>query len=646
MAFARVGNSFYIQGGATVGDNLLAPFWALNLTTSWATSKPDWTSLPLGPTNAYHSAGYSADNKSFITFGRDTGAAPQVVPQSWVNIYDIPSGSWSFNTNPPNMADNSRRDFFAVTNPGANKIYILGGDAGTSGAVFTNSFDTFDPTTRTLSEITTPAPGPQYITTYAAVWVKKLQAMVVIGGSMQNSSIQGLYLYNPSTGAWTTQATTGSFDYNRRSHCAASNDDGSLVAVFGGFISQQSTGDPNVYILDTTTWTWTTTPYSGPGRGSTACVLVDDTFMIWGGFFTSPNTVNSVPSAADALLLYSVSNKAFTTTYTPSPALTGGNNNGTNNPGSTPPGGGSSGGLSAGAIGGIVAGVIVVLIALVAAFTVFQHRKKKSRAAKKYGGNVDESNQESLGGAMTEYDQSFAPSCRPGPTPTGISHSLSATSDDAHDPRHSADGQSSSAGYSNPATPTSLQFLHTGESAVGSETPYSSAALASGYNGRQSYQSDQTTTVYYPPPPPALMSQQPTIPEEGPYISPYIASNASINRRSQDPQTLTDREGYYPFNSFLSPSTTAVSPSGADQYHDSYGMEHASMMSSQSGYTDVSSSHPHSNYVFDPRLSPGMAPASKRPVNGPQGGPGFGTEMERPSLGAPQAILQDPLPDV
>lgn len=204
-AFAKVGNKFYVQGGATSGDNLLASLWALDLSKAWTTSQPAWTSLALGPFNAYHSAGYIADNSSFITFGRDTAADPQVIPESWVNVYDIATNAWTFSSNPANMNDNSRRDFAAVTNPATNKVYILGGDAGPAGAIWSNMFSVYDLMSRTLTEAPTSPPGPQNISTYAAVWVPRLDAMLVIGGALQSGSPQGLYLYHPDTGVWSTQ---------------------------------------------------------------------------------------------------------------------------------------------------------------------------------------------------------------------------------------------------------------------------------------------------------------------------------------------------------------------------------------------------------------------------------------------------------
>ncbi|KAG0296191.1 hypothetical protein BGZ98_001070 [Dissophora globulifera] len=674
-AYARVGNNFYIQGGATSGDNLLQPFWALDLTISWTTSKPAWSPLPLGPANAYHSAGYSADNKSFITFGRDTAADPQVIPDSWINIFNIATGTWSFSTNPPNMADNSRRDFAAVTNPSANSIYILGGDAGPSGAIATNAFDIFDPMTRTLTEVTTPLPGPQNISTYAAVWAPNLNAMIVIGGAMPTSKPQGLYLYHPDTGAWTTQATTGSFNFARIAHCAASNADGSLIAVFGGFTTQPGNADPNIYILDTATWSWTATPYAGRGRGNTACAVVDDTFLIWGGFFQSPNTVNGTPMGAEALLLFSLSKRAWLTTYTPSAALvaagnhttsgSGGNGTGTvggSMSGNTSNGGGGATVMSAGLIGGLAAaGIALVVLAAYGASVWVQRRKNRKALAEKKIASGDDMNDDGHiypEALMAERARVISPPRPPPPMASDNRHNgryqgPNPKSEAFIDPRQSLEGAAggSSGGYSSVTTPTSLQFLATSERGVGSESLYGIPAMASGYSGRQSYQTEAPLApVYYSPrssaPTPGTLHQTPStyhgdIPEEGVYISPFSKSTSSVNRRSNDPQLITNNLiGYYPFNGVS--STTMVPPlteAPEDQYHESYGMKHFSINSTQTGYTDLSSHAPTS--IFDPRMLPpaGAPPVPKRPVSGPQGGEGFGN-VEQTGPGAPHAILE------
>ncbi|KAI1319836.1 hypothetical protein EDD11_002830 [Mortierella claussenii] len=654
-AFARVGNTFYLQGGATSGDNLLQHFWALDLTKTWTTSKPTWSALPLGPANAYHSAGYSADNKSFITFGRDTSADPQVVPSSWINIFDITAGAWSFSTNPPYMSDNSRRDFSVVTNPRLNKNYILGGDAGNDGGTYTNIFSTFDPSSRALTEVVTPVPGPQNISTYSAVWVPRLNAMMVIGGSLRDGAPQ--------------------------------DTDGSLVAVFGGFTSHPGTGDPYVYILDTTTWIWMTATYNGRGRGNAACTVVDDTFMIWGGFYSTPNTVNGVPVGADTLLLFSLSKKSWMTTYTPSAALSGsyggngGNGNGSsgnsgnggnnsdgygNNPKST------SSGISTAAIGGVVAGCAALVLVVVLTL-LEKHRRKKMRKQQKPKNekpydNYDGSGQANVGvnmmGHQHHHHQLALPRLPPPTSTQALAlapemaavnkfHSLKPTSESLLNLRQSIEGGSST-GYSNPTTPTTLQFLLAGSDHGGGSDALLIGAGAgegsspSGYHdGRQSYLSDATSASVYYPPPPSFPRLSEGIPEIGSFELTYPQNVAGVGNNSlpSDPQSIALPEGYYPFRGMSPPTAAGTSPTsragGADQYHDTYQtMRHASMMSSHSGYSDLSSSYTQP-YLYDPRLSPPALPVPKRPVSGPQGGPGFGSMMmDQPVPRAPQAILQ------
>ncbi|KAG0317027.1 hypothetical protein BG000_004660, partial [Podila horticola] len=582
-AFAKVGNKFYIQGGATSGDNLLASLWALDLSKAWPTSQPAWTSLSLGPFNAYHSAGYMADNSSFVTFGRDTAADPQVIPPSWVNVYDIATNAWTFSSNPANMNDNSRRDFTAVTNPTANKVYLLGGDAGPAGSIWSNMFSVYDLMSRTLTEGPTPAPGPQNISTYAAVWVPRLSAMLVIGGALQGGSPQGLYVYRPDTGAWSTQATTGSFTYARISHCAASNADGSIVAVYGGFIAKTSSGDPYVYLLDTRTWTWTATVAPGRGRGNIACTIADDTFMVWGGFYNNPNTVNGVPLGAEALLLFQISTKTWTTNYTPSSLYSGGsgpdsagNPTDPNNP--TP----GSKGLSTAVIGGIAAGACAIL--LVSAFTIYDIYRRNSKKKKLKQDML----QNPLSAYAYGHGHGYLP---PDDSDSPVPHRPSPTSINKYSPgnteydnRPSVDGYTSSVGYSDPATPTTLQFLAMGE--PGGHDQYNP--------GRQSYLSDGS--VYFPPPPNAPP------PGKNNYYSQAVPQ-VSDGRRN-DPQSVVSSSSYA--GGIESPHQPhQPQPVDTDQYHDGGGYKHQSMMSTSSGYSDATSSNPQSFGYLDPSLYAG-----------------------------------------
>jgi hypothetical protein len=62
------------------------------------------------------------------------------------------------------------------------------------------------------------------------------------------------------------------------------DEDGSLVAVFGGFVNRSSTSDHSVYFLDTKTWIWTvSTSNSVRGRSYSACAFSGNQLIVWGG---------------------------------------------------------------------------------------------------------------------------------------------------------------------------------------------------------------------------------------------------------------------------------------------------------------------------------------------------------------------------
>lgn len=418
--------------------------------------------------------------------------------------------------------------------------------------------------------------------------------------------------------------------------------DGSLIAVFGGFIGGAGPGDPNIYVLNTATWSWTVTKYPGQGRGNAACAIVDDTYMVWGGFLASPNTVNGVPTGAETLLLYSLSKSQWQTTYTPSAAMSaGGNNNGTGYPGgSSPPNGNNPGdngeehpqeGLSSGALGGIIAGAVAALVIAIFGIVSWHKRRKHPPPGK-------DSSYDTAGiNSMEEHHHASGPS-PPRPLPPGLNattgqyQALKVADEAPFDPRPSADGSyGNGGGYSTATTPTTLDFLHTNE-----HRPE---------RGRLSYQSDGS--VYYPPPP-ASISHQPIIPEDSPYMSEHSVSGSG--RRFNDPQSLnlnTSGVSNYQYAGLTGPATAAaVGPgyagTGSD-YHDGgfYAdrdrEKYLSGISTQTGYSRVPSVGSDPQAIIYPNSSP---PMPKRFLSGPQGGEGFGFVIEPSPPGAPQALLE------
>ncbi|KAF9543036.1 hypothetical protein EC957_001320 [Mortierella hygrophila] len=646
-AFAKVGTTFYIQGGSTFQDELIQAFWALDLSSPWTTSSPAWSALsPPGPYNAFHSAGVSSDGSSFITFGRDTAASNNQVAASWVNTFNIGSKTWSAAT-PPQVADPSRRDFYAVTNLAGSKIYIMGGNSGPSGSVSTNVLNTYDPATGTMNEAPMPASAPQNSSTYAAVWIKRSATMLMMGGVTTGGYPQSLWSYNPTSGGWATQASSGPFSQNRISHCAASNADGSLVAVFGGFVGGASTADPNAYILNTNTWTWTVIPLaSGRGRGNAACTIIDDTFIIWGGFYNNPSVAGGLPTGVDNLLLLKLSTGQWTTSYTPSMAAGGAGNGGSGNGTSGGMGGNGgtgdgNGGLSGGVIGGICAGVAVVVA--VVAFLFYRRSSKKgdytvaASSAKLESGSHGAHHPPAppcTGGGPTNghghhHNGSGAAPTAAGAAVAGAAAGHIPSNHHNHSPQppapsttasptvydqslyHQQQPQPQQVGYAGydphqQQYPPYLQQApdQTFHHRPSTDIAYSSAGAPGGdaqyvdENGnlyRRSYQPEAVPapvpspgTVYYPPPPPSGSSGVGT-PEQGAYQAAY-----GQGQGGEAPYKALVGEGGAP--------RVDASP-----YHDSYG------------------------------VAGSATTAAKRPVGGPQGGPFIEVPVTK---GAPQAILQ------
>ncbi|KAK5828123.1 hypothetical protein F5H01DRAFT_107871 [Linnemannia elongata] len=649
-AFAKVGSTFYIQGGATFADNLIQAFWALDLSSPWTTSSPAWSSIsPPGPYNAFHSAGVASDGSSFITFGRDTAASTNQIAPSWVNTFNIGSKTWSA-VNPPQVADTSRRDFYAVTNLAGSKVYILGGNAGSSGSVSTNVLNTYDPATGSMLETPMPASAPQNSSTYAAVWIKRSATMLLIGGVNAGNYPQSLWTYNPISGGWATQASSGPFSQSRISHCAASNADGSLVAVFGGFVNGGSTADPNAYILNTITWTWTAIPLaSGRGRGNAACTIVDDTFIIWGGFYNNPSVAGGLPSGADNLLLLSLSTGQWTTSYTPSTAAGGagnggsGGNGGNGGMGGDGGTGGGKGGLSGGAIGGICAGVAIVIAAV--AFLLFRRTWKKGDDA------IAASSAKLESGSHGAHHPPAPSYTGAGPT-NGHGHHHNGGGAAAPVAAGAAVAGAAAAGHiqSNhhhhspqpPASSTTVSPTVYDQSLYHQQQPQPQQIGYTGYDQHQQqyspYVQQAPDHTYHHRPSTDIAYSSAGAPGEG---VQYVDENGHLYRRSYQPEVVpapvpSPGTVYYPPPP---PSGSSVGTPEQGAYQVPYGQVQGGEAPykasiGEGGAPRVDASPYHDSYGVVGSATTGGA---KRPVGGPQGGPFIEVPVAK---GAPQAILQ------
>ncbi|KAF9984419.1 hypothetical protein BGZ65_000421 [Modicella reniformis] len=303
-AFVSFHDRLYVQGGDLGGGNLVNQFYALDLSRGWQTSRPVWAALPSGPINAYHSGGFSAEMNSFVTFGREAGSP--YTTANFINIFSTSTGSW-IGTGSTMITDPTRRDMVIASDPApGGQIYVIGGDAGQSGAGRSNVLDIYNLKSSVVSETNVPLPGPQYLQGGGATWLSNRNSMLIVGGLFDNFEVNTVYMYTPGSGS---SGSNTNYD-----------EDGSQVAVFGGFVNRSSTSDHSVYFLDTRTWSWTVSTYNSVrGRSYSACAFSENQFIVWGGFYQNPtSTPNNLPSVEESTMVYSLDSQSWVSTFVPS----------------------------------------------------------------------------------------------------------------------------------------------------------------------------------------------------------------------------------------------------------------------------------------------------------------------------------------
>ncbi|KAF9137656.1 hypothetical protein BG015_002660, partial [Linnemannia schmuckeri] len=441
-------------------------------------------------------------------------------------------------------------------------------------------------------------------------------------------------------------ASSGPFSQSRIAHCAASNADGSLVAVFSGFLNGATTADPNVYILNTITWTWTAIPLaSGRGRGNAACTIVDDTFIIWGGFYNNPSVEGGLPSGLDNLLLLSLSTGQWKTSYTPSTTAggtgSGGGGSGNGGMGGNGGNGTGKGGLSGGAIGGICAGVAVVIAAV--AFLFFRRTWKKGDDA------VAASSSSKLeSGSHAAPCTGGAPGGAGDPT-NGHGHHHNGGAGPAAVVVAGAAGHIPTNHHSPLSPPSSTTVSPTvyDQSLYHQQQPQPQPQQV-GYTGYEQHQQQYPPYLQQAPDhtfhhrPSTEVAYSSGVPGEG---VQYVDENGHLYRRSYQPEVVpapvpSPGTVYYP-----PPPSSGASMGTPEQgayqvaHGQGQGVEAPYKASiGEGGVPKVDSSSYHDSYgVAGSATGAATTGSAKRPVGGPQGGPFVEVSVVK---GAPQAIPQ------
>ncbi|KAF9102448.1 hypothetical protein BGX29_004591 [Mortierella sp. GBA35] len=296
MAFMRGGNYLYVQGGKYVANeaqvSVSAQLAALDLSKPWSTASPSWKLLAAGPAYNLYNGVATADNQTLITFFNKE--------QLYVNIYNVVSNSWQYT----GVATSGEllQAIRTVLDPKTGLVYIAGA----------NNMNMYDPRQRTLSY--TPIPPNILMARFfaGAVYNSARRSIMYMGGvtgSIQYEGSTYITEYLLDSQAWGTYPTIGDLPTPRSDHCMAASENGNTVVMFGGRTPGPGNFTGTFYILDVPSKTWVQGPSSGT-RLYSACIIVGDQFLAWGGF-DGKSTISGPP------IIYNFAQKKWVENYTP-----------------------------------------------------------------------------------------------------------------------------------------------------------------------------------------------------------------------------------------------------------------------------------------------------------------------------------------
>ncbi|GJJ67968.1 hypothetical protein EMPS_00314 [Entomortierella parvispora] len=365
-------------------------FIALDLTATWNASKPVWTNLSppnlsmlqhsLDDVYMYMYMAVSLDGKYLNTFGRNQLR------------YNSVQNAWTLVTL---RADSMPRlDYLSAQDRDTGLVYMAEGDIGIKNMQYMYSFDMVANTI--ISSVPIPAGTvaenigstfgrwAHYSVAYSAYRKSLLYSGRSVNGTYGTPVNLELIEFIPANNTWRTLLTQGPQPTNRIGHCMEPNEDGTKIVVFGGRLETNLLLTGELWILDVPTMTWTQGPSASQPRYESACTIVNDTLINWGG------RVDEY-TVAPLVLLFDLKANTFVNEYKPSwlktpttisvsvTTSTGRRRSDTSIPiaGETlDPNGGRNGGShnQAAIIGGAIAGAVLLLTAMGAGF--FYRRKR------------------------------------------------------------------------------------------------------------------------------------------------------------------------------------------------------------------------------------------------------------------------------
>ncbi|KAF9134496.1 hypothetical protein BG015_003401 [Linnemannia schmuckeri] len=291
MAWARSGSDLYIQGGYVsfngVSQSVSSQFLALDLSTSWAVTSPPWRALANGTSSRSFYGVSLPTNQTFLTF-------KYVEPNFTISAYDVAKNAWSPAQPVTTAPDILRYGLKPVVDPTSGLVYI----AGIAG------MNVYNPTTRDWK--TTPIQGAMLTAKYFAspVYNTARNTIMYVGGynyGVSPTHFDPLVVvteYSPATDKWALLPTSGTPPVPSADHCTAVSEDGKTLVFYGGrtsIVTPNNAFTGAIYLLDINTGVWSSgLPPSSTPRVYTACTLIGDQFVVWGGSANANDTLPSV----------------------------------------------------------------------------------------------------------------------------------------------------------------------------------------------------------------------------------------------------------------------------------------------------------------------------------------------------------------
>ncbi|CAG8718548.1 24344_t:CDS:2, partial [Racocetra persica] len=272
----------------------------LDISNGFQRSNPPWVIGPSGPKVAYHTVSVGgSQNELLVVYGGESGETPP--PPNSLFYFDTITQNWSI----PNVTPSSRRrEHTAVTRLEDASVFFFGGIPDSSSIVVSAQVqynDLYQLQTRiNIWNVISPqtyTPSPRYHHTSTLLADGK---MYVIGGFSGSSMVDtsNIYIYDTTNGKWDLKTAGGNLPSPRRDHAAVGTKD-SKVIIHGGVDVTFTSLFSDIAVLDTTRdpISWIPVSVNGaipPGRYSHTATMVGTNMIIAFGYMANETADSNI----------------------------------------------------------------------------------------------------------------------------------------------------------------------------------------------------------------------------------------------------------------------------------------------------------------------------------------------------------------